>query len=100
MNALRILVVEDEILVAKDLEATLTRLGFEVCALCRTGAEALTALRRFRPDVILMDIQLEHGMDGIDTASLLQAEHRAPIIFLTAYADDATLARARPTATC
>ena len=95
MNALRILVVEDEILVAKDLEATLTRLGFEVCALCRTGAEALTAVRRFRPDVVLMDIQLEHGMDGIETASILQAEHRAPIIFLTAYADDATLARAR-----
>ena len=95
MNSLRILVVEDEILVAKDLEATLTRLGFEVCALCRTSAEALTALRRSPPDVILMDIQLGHGMDGIETAALLQAEHRAPIIFLTAYADDATLTRAR-----
>ena len=95
MNVLRILVVEDETLVAKDLEATLTRLGFEVCALCRTGAEALTAMRRFRPDVVLMDIQLETGMDGIETASLLQAEHAAPIIFLTAHADDATLARAR-----
>ena len=95
MNALRILVVEDEILVAKDLEATLTKLGFEVCALCRTGEEALTALRRFRPDVVLLDIQLEHGMDGIDTAARLQAEHRVPVIFLTAYSDDATLARAR-----
>ena len=95
MNALRILVVEDEILVAKDLEVTLTKLGFEVCALCRTGEEALSALRRFRPDVVLMDIQLEHGMDGIETASRLQTEHRVPIIFLTAYSDEATLARAR-----
>ncbi len=95
MNALRILVVEDEILVAQDLQATLTQLGFEVCSLARTGAEALTAVRLLRPDVILMDIQLEHGMDGIETATLLQAEHRAPIIFLTAYADEPTLARAR-----
>lgn len=95
MNALRILVVEDEILVAKDLEATLTKLGFEVCALCRTGEEALSAMQRFRPDVVLMDIQLEQGMDGVETATRLQAEHRAPVVFLTAYADDATLARAR-----
>lgn len=95
MNALRILVVEDETLVARDLEATLKRLGFEVTALCRTGEEALTALRRQRPDVILMDIQLESGMDGVETATRLQEEQACPIIFLTAYADESTLSRAR-----
>ena len=95
MNALRILVVEDETLVARDLEATLKKLGFEVAALCRTGEEALTAMRRFLPDVVLMDIQLEEGMDGVETATRLQGEHRAPVIFLTAYADEPTLARAR-----
>jgi two-component system, cell cycle sensor histidine kinase and response regulator CckA len=94
MNALRILIVEDEILVARDLEATLKRLGFEVTALCRTGEDALAAMRRQRPDVVLMDIQLESGMDGVETATRLQAEHQAPVIFLTAYADEATLARA------
>jgi two-component system cell cycle sensor histidine kinase/response regulator CckA len=95
MNALRILVVEDETLVARDLEATLTRLGFEVTALCRTGEEALQSLRSLKPDVILMDIQLDSGMDGVEAATRLQAEHEAPIIFLTAYADEPTLARAR-----
>lgn len=100
MNSLRILVVEDEILVARDLEATLTRLGFEVAALCRTGTEALEAAKRHRPDVVLMDIQLaedtaQPGMDGVETANRLQTEHRAPVIFLTAYADETTLARAR-----
>ena len=94
MNALRILIVEDETLVARDLEATLKRLGFEVTALCRTGEEALAAMRRQRPDVVLMDIQLETGMDGVETATRLQAEHPAPIVFLTAYADELTLARA------
>lgn len=95
MNALRILVVEDETIVARDLEATLKRLGFEVTALCRTGEEALQSIRRQKPDVILMDIQLESGMDGVEAATRLQAEHPAPIIFLTAYADEPTLARAR-----
>ncbi len=95
MNALRILVVEDEVLVARDLEATLTRLGFEVTALCRSGAEALQALRRQQPDVILMDIQLQPGMDGVEAATCLQAEHPAPVIFLSASGDEATLRRAR-----
>lgn len=95
MNALRILVVEDETLVARDLEATLTRLGFEVSALCRTGGEALAAMNRQTPDVVLMDIQLDQGMDGVETATRLQAVHRVPVIFLTAYADEATLTRAR-----
>lgn len=101
MNALRILIVEDETLVAKDLEATLKRLGFEVAALCRTGTEALSAMSRLRPDVVLMDIQLHHddpdnpGMDGVETATRLQVEHQAPVIFLTAYADESTLTRAR-----
>jgi PAS domain S-box-containing protein len=95
MNALRILVVEDETLVARDLEATLKKLGFEVSALCRTGEEALVAMQRFQPDVVLMDIQLEQGMDGVETATRLQAAYRVPVIFLTSYADEPTLARAR-----
>ncbi len=95
MNALRILVVEDETLVARDLEATLTRMGFEVTALCRSGAEALAALRREQPDVILMDIHLPSGMDGVEAATCLQAEHPAPVIFLSGCSDEATLVRSR-----
>ncbi len=94
MNPLRILVVEDESLVARDLEATLARLGFEVVGLCRTGSEALAAMPRLQPDVVLMDIQLDEGMDGVETATRLQTEHPAPVVFLTAYADEPTLARA------
>lgn len=82
-------------LVARDLEATLTRMGFEVTALCRSGAEAIEALRRQQPDVILMDIALQPGMDGVEAATCLQAIHPAPLIFISACADEATLARSR-----
>ncbi|MES2707328.1 MAG: response regulator [Verrucomicrobiota bacterium] len=95
MNALRILVVEDEILVARDLKATLTKQGFEVTGVCRTGEEALEAVRRDRPEVVLMDIQLGSAMDGVETASRLQSEASLPIVFLTGHSDEETLLRAR-----
>lgn len=95
MNALRILVVEDEVLVARDLEATLKKQGFEVAGLCRTGEEALEAVRRDRPQVVLMDIRLGSAMDGIETAARLRQEASLPVVFLTGHADEETLVRAR-----
>lgn len=95
MNALRILVVEDEVLVARDLEATLKKQGFEVSGLCRTGEEALEAVRRNRPQVVLMDIRLGSAMDGIEAAARLRQEASLPVVFLTGHSDEETLVRAR-----
>lgn len=95
MNVLRILVVEDESLVARDLQATLEQLGYEVTGHCRTGVDALEAVGLQHPDLVLMDIRLGDTMDGIETAGRIQAEHGTPVVFLTAYADEGTLARAR-----
>ena len=94
-NPLRILVVEDESLVARDLHQTLTRAGYEVTALCRTGAEALEAVKIQQPDVVLMDIHLQGDMDGIEAAGRIQREYQKPVVFLTGHADERTTRRAR-----
>jgi PAS domain S-box-containing protein len=95
-NPLRILVVEDEALVARDLHLILSKAGYEVTALCRTGLEAIEAVRRQLPDVILMDIHLgEGGMDGIDAAARIHRDFQKPVVFLTGQADERTTARAR-----
>ena len=70
-NPLRILVVEDEALVARDLHHTLSGAGYEVTGVCRTGEEALEAVQRQQPDVVLMDIHLEGIMDGVEAAGIL-----------------------------
>lgn len=93
-DALRILVVEDEIVVARSLEATLKRLGFEVTGVCPTGEAALEYVRRDRPQVVLMDIRLGSAMDGVETATRLRAEAALPVVFLTGHADEETLKRA------
>ena len=97
MTPLRILIVEDEALVARDLSATLVRFGYVITCVARTGFEALRSASEVRPDIALMDIQLGDGGDGIDTARLLQQEFSVPVVYLTAYADNETLARARET---
>ena len=94
-NPLRILVVEDEALVARDLQHSLVRAGYEVTALCRTGAEALEAVQLQQPDVVLMDIHLEGGMDGVEAAGRIQRDFQKPVVFLTGHADERTTARAR-----
>jgi two-component system cell cycle sensor histidine kinase/response regulator CckA len=92
----RILVVEDEALVAADLEARLEVLGFEVCGVADTCDSAITDARDLQPDLVLMDINLIGPRDGIDAAVEIRKSSGIPIIFITAYADDATLARIRP----
>lgn len=94
-KVLRILVVEDEIPVARDLEATLTRQGFQVMSICHTGEEAVEWVRHEVPDVVLLDIRLGPGMDGIRTAEKLRAIADVPVIFLTGYSDQETAMRAR-----
>ncbi|MBP7948299.1 MAG: response regulator [Verrucomicrobiales bacterium] len=97
MNTLRIIVVEDEALVARDLQATLVKLGYEVPGVACSAEEVLELLRRGLPDLVLMDIRLGDGADGIDTARRIQEEFGVPVVYLTAYADELTIQRARET---
>jgi len=97
MSKGRILVVEDEAVVALDIQARLVRLGFEVAGHAATGAEALRLAETCRPDLVLMDILLGGVLDGIDTARELVLRRRLPVIYLTAASDEATLARAKET---
>ena len=97
MTPLRILIVEDEALVARDLSATLARMGYFITCIASTGFEALRSASEVRPDIALMDVRLGDGGDGIDTAKLLHQEFSVPVVYLTAYGDDDTLARAKET---
>ncbi|MFA6108250.1 MAG: response regulator [Candidatus Latescibacterota bacterium] len=93
----RILVVEDESIVALDIQSRLGRMGFEVPAVAATGAEALAAAESLRPDLVLMDILLQEGSDGVETAAILRDRLDVPVVFLTAHSDEATLNRAKLT---
>lgn len=94
-SADRILVVEDEQLVALDLEGTLKELGYEITGHAATANEAVELARRERPDLVLMDINLGGGEDGITAAARIRKDHDVPVIFVTAYDDDTTLIRAQ-----
>ncbi|WP_400192365.1 response regulator [Hymenobacter sp. B81] len=91
---LRILIVEDELLVAADLQEALERAGYEVPLTVRSGEMALQVLASVAPDVVLLDINLKGALTGIDTAARIRAERPLPFIFLTGLADRATLDRA------
>jgi PAS domain S-box-containing protein len=93
----RILVVEDEHIVAMDLMNRLRNLGYEVPDSASSGAEAIEKADRVRPDLVLMDIFLNGEMDGIQAAGQIRSRHNIPIIYLTAYADSNTLQRAKIT---
>ena len=98
MTQARILVVEDERIVALDLQHTLESFGHEVVATSPSGERAVELARVHQPDLILMDINLEGKIDGTEAAEAIQAEMHTPIIFLTAYTESSTLARAEKSA--
>jgi PAS domain S-box-containing protein len=97
MPKIKILVVEDESLVAKDIQNMLRGLGYEVLDVLSTGEEALKMLESADPDLVLMDIVLKGDIDGIAAAEKIWETYGIPIIYLTAYADETTLARAKVT---
>jgi len=89
-----VLVVEDEVLVGMELKEDLERLGYRVPDVVASGERVVEAVARHSPDLLLMDIRLEGGVDGIEAAYQAKAEFELPIIYLTAYSDDETLHRA------
>lgn len=97
---LRMLVVEDERVVAMDIQNRLRDLGFEVIGIARDGDEAIDKARDLGPDVILMDVRIPGPIDGIEAAEIIRRDSPAPIIFLTAFCDQATVERARKSEPC
>jgi diguanylate cyclase (GGDEF)-like protein/PAS domain S-box-containing protein len=90
-----ILVVEDEVLVARDIKSRLIRMGYEVLDTARKGAEAIEKALALKPDLVLMDIHLADEIDGIEAALRIRETIDVPVIFCTAYADEETLERAK-----
>lgn len=90
----KLLIVEDEPIVALDLQQEVEQLGCEVVALAESADEALVAAEICRPDLALMDVRIVGSMDGIQAARLLRTAYQVPVIFLTSYSDETTISRA------
>lgn len=97
MEQARVLVVEDEIIVARTIANQLTQLGYNVVDIAASGVAALDKANRSRPNLVLMDIVLKGDMDGVTTANQIREQLDIPVVFLTAYADENTLQRAKIT---
>jgi PAS domain S-box-containing protein len=97
MTAVRIIVVEDERLVALHLKQQLTKLGYEVVAVAASGQQALDRIVDLRPDLVLMDIHIEGKLDGIEVCTRIPDALGIPVIYVTAYSEEGTLRRARAT---
>jgi DNA-binding LytR/AlgR family response regulator len=97
MSKTNILIVEDESIVAKDIQMSLRKLGYNVVAICSNGEDAIRAAKEHSPDLVLMDIMLKGEMSGIEAAEQIRSRFNMPIIYLTAYADESTLSKAKIT---
>jgi len=96
-QAVKILIVEDEMIIAANISLQLSTLGYEVSGIIPRGEEALLHIKQNQPDIVLMDIQLKGELNGIETAQLMQQEYDIPIIYLTANADDSHFEKAKTT---
>lgn len=96
-NRIKILIVEDEMLIAANIAMQLETLGYEVAGIIPRGEEAIKTVQHEKPDLVLMDINLKGELDGIETAIKMQQEAPIPIIYLTANSDDTHFNRAKAT---
>lgn len=94
---IRVLVVEDERIIARDIEQTLRSFGITVCGSATSASEAVQKALATNPDLVLMDVRLQGGSDGIAAARDIESQRDVPVVFLTAHADEATLDRAAGT---
>ena len=95
MEKVRILIVEDEGLIARDIENMVKNAGYEVCGVVQSGTEAIRQAEALEPDLVLMDILLQGEMDGIEAAYIIRERFNLPVIYLTSHADETTLERAK-----
>jgi DNA-binding LytR/AlgR family response regulator len=97
MSKTNILIVEDESIVAKDIQHSLKKLGYTVVGICSNGDDAIKTAEEMSPDLVLMDIMLKGEMSGIEAADQIRQRMNIPVIYLTAYADESTLNKAKVT---
>ncbi|WP_047245023.1 response regulator [Maribacter thermophilus] len=96
-NTIKILIVEDDMIIAANLSIQLTSLGYEVTGIIPRGEEAVLHVREQSPHILLMDINLKGDLNGIGTVKAIQKERDIPVIYLTANSDDATFEKAKET---
>ncbi len=93
----RLMIVEDEIIVAKDVQRRLQALGYTVVDIANSGKKAINIAKETEPDLILMDIRLKGKGNGIETAGKIHELSDIPIVYMTAYSDENTVERAKRT---
>ena len=94
MNKFKILLVEDEMIIARELTYALRLLGYDAVGHARTGEQAIEMAGALQPDLVLMDIHLASAMDGITAAQAIKKQYAVPSLFISAFTGDDSLARA------
>jgi CheY-like chemotaxis protein len=97
MSGEKILLVEDDDIIARVEDWRLKNLGYQVCGRATNSDEALELVASTRPDIVLMDINIKGNIDGIETTKLIKKEFNTPVIYVTSHSDGATLERAKET---
>lgn len=100
MAKAKILLIEDEAVVALEIQTRLIQMGYDVSGICNTGEDAIARAMEIKPDVLLTDIMLAGKINGVEAARQIREKHGTMIIYLTAYSDDATLRQAADTEPC
>src|SRR5512137_1754333 len=91
----KVLVVDDEAIITMQLEERLSAMGYTVAGMAASGEEAVDKARRLRPDIVLMDIVMPGRMNGIEAAKIIADELDIPVVFVTSYADDTIIEKAK-----
>lgn len=97
MSRTRILIVEDEPIVSRDIQHTLVSLGYEVAATASSGEEAVKKAAEWTPDLVLMDIVLKGNMDGVEAAACIQAQRKVHVVYISAHSERGILDRSKLT---
>ena len=95
MTRIKVLIVEDDAVIANIEKWRLLKLGYELCGSAENGADALSSVENLKPDIVLMDIGLKGDIDGIETAGRIKKNFNIPVIFVSSNIDEATISRAR-----
>jgi CheY-like chemotaxis protein len=91
----KVLIVEDDTVIASIAKWRLVKLGYDVCGSTTSGADALSCIPKTQPDIVLMDINLKGEIDGIETAGRIKKEFNIPVIFASSHTDEETISRAK-----
>lgn len=97
MTSTKVLIVEDDFIIAKDIQVTLSKLGYKIVGVAHDSEKALDMLYSRKPDFVILDINIGGTKDGIDIAEVINEKYNLPFIYLTSYSDEHTLGRATST---